>query len=131
MATSVRPRYADLIRRLQDPDPHSADKAFDALLFDREVAVPDLAVAYGAWNLPLLVRRDLVQLLGFSECPDAVPVVETALEDPAPAVRAEACRSLVDLRSRASLPWIRRRLKDLDAEVRGAALDAVHVLGRK
>lgn len=127
----VRPRYADLIRRLQDPDPRAADLAFDALLFDREDAVSDIAEAYGTWDLPFLVRRDLVQLLGFSECPDAVATVEAALEDPAPVVRAEACRSLVDLRSRASLPWIRRRLKDLDSEVRSAALDGVHALGRK
>jgi len=131
MSPPVRPRYADLIRRLQDLDPRAADKAFDALLFDREEAVPDIAAAYASWDLPPLVRRDLVQLLGFSECPGAVVPVEAALEDAAPVVRAEACRSLVDLRSRASLPWIRRRLKDLDPEVRGAALDAVHTLGRK
>ncbi|MBN1337634.1 MAG: HEAT repeat domain-containing protein [Deltaproteobacteria bacterium] len=131
MPATVRPRYADLVRRLQDLDPCAADKAFDALLFDRGEAVPDIAAAYGSWELPPLVRRDLIQLLGFSECPDAVATVEVALEDPAPTVRAEACRSLVDLRSRVSLPLIRRRLKDLDAEVRGAALDAVRALGRK
>ena len=39
----MRPRYADLFKALKDPDPARADAAYDALLFDRGAALPDLA----------------------------------------------------------------------------------------
>jgi len=127
----MRPRYTDLIRRLEDNDPHQVDKAFDAILFDREQAVPALVEGYALNNRPPTVRYLLVQLLGFSESPEALPTVEQALDDPSPRVRAEACRSLTDLRARKALPYLRTRLQDLDPEVRSAAVDAIAVLSRR
>ena len=126
----MRSRYADLFLRLADPDPRQIDKAFDSILFDREQAVPDLVEGYQAGGLPQDVRYLLVQLLGFTESQEALPTVESALEDPSPRVRAEACRSLTDLRARRSLPFLRRRLEDVDPEVRGAAIDAISSLTR-
>jgi hypothetical protein len=126
----MRPRYSDLFRRLGDTDPHQVDKAFDSILFDREQAVPDLVEGYARGEHGDDVRYLLVQLLGFSECADAAPAVERALEDPSPRVRAEACRSLCDLRVRAAMPVLRRRLQDLDPDVRSAAVDAIAVLSR-
>ncbi len=126
----MRPRYSDLFRRLGDVDPHQVDKAFDAILFDREQAVPDLIEGYTAGSHPDGVRYLLVQLLGFSESDSALPAVERALEDPSPKVRAEACRSLTDLRARQALPYLRLRLQDMDPEVRSAAVDAIAVLSR-
>jgi HEAT repeat protein len=126
----MRPRYSDLFRRLGDTDPHQVDKAFDAILFDRENAVPDLVEGYARGKHNDDVRYLLVQLLGFSESADATPAVQQALEDPSPRVRAEACRSLCDLRARQAMPFLRRRLQDMDAEVRSAAVDAISVLSR-
>ncbi len=126
----MRPRYSDLFRRLGDVDPHQVDKAFDAILFDREQAVPDLIEGYTAGSHSDCVRYLLVQLLGFSESYDALPAVEKALEDPSPKVRAEACRSLTDLRARKALPYLRLRLQDMHSEVRSAAVDAIAMLSR-
>ncbi len=126
----MRPRYSDLFRRLGDRDPHQVDKAFDAILFDREQAVPDLIEGYTRGSHTDGVRYLLVQLLGFTESHDALPAVERALNDPSPKVRAEACRSLTDLRARNALPVLRSRLQDMDAEVRSAAVDAIAVLSR-
>ena len=127
----MRPRYSDLIRRLNDPNPHKVDMAFDAILFDREQAVPDLIESYTDADHPDTVRFLLVQLLGFSECKDAQPSVERALEDPSPTVRAEACRSLMDLRANNALPLLRTRLRDMKPEVRRAAADAITTLSRR
>lgn len=126
----MRPRYADLLRRLRDPDPRQVDKAFDAILFDREKAVPDLVEASLQGGHPPEVRYLVVQLLGFSEVAEAAPAVERCLEDPSPLVRAEACRSLADLKARDRLSAIRARLSDVDAEVRRAALEAIGSLAR-
>lgn len=80
--------------------------------------------------MPATVRFLLVQLLGFSECPEAIPTVLHALDDPSSIVRAEACRSLADLKARDALPQLRLRMKDPEAEVRRAASEAVSTLSR-
>lgn len=124
----MRPRFADLLRRLEDPDIRQVDKAFDAILFDREQAVPDLVEAYCERDLPASVRYLVVQLLGFSGSEEAIPTVLSALDDASSTVRAEACRGLMDLRAREQLAVIRRRLEDVSPEVRRAALDTLSAL---
>lgn len=129
----MRPRYADLFEAFKDLDPARADAAFDAVLFDRAEAIPDLIELYERERAgdPLL-RFYAVQLLGFSEDARAVPAVVTSLEDPDPGVRAEACRALEDLRAKEALDMVQRRTRDLDPNVRRAARDTIRVLsGRR
>ena len=76
-----------------------------------------------------VVRYYIVQLLGFTEDPRAIPTVNTALGDPHPTVRAEACRALEDLRARDSLPHLHSRLEDMDGKVRLAAEETIRALG--
>lgn len=125
----MRPRYVDLIEALKDPDPIRADKAFDDILFDRGSALPDLIEAYGTMGGEPVVRYYLVQLMGFTEDPRAIPTVMGALDDPHPSVRAEACRALEDLRARDALPNLHSRLEDMDHKVRGAAEETIRALG--
>lgn len=124
----MRPRYADLFRRMTDPDPMLADAAFDAILFDRQEAVPDLIEGYEKFKRDSQTRYLIVQLLGFSGSPSAVPVLLDALADKDSAVRAEACRSLEDLACTAAMPQLEARLADVDAEVRMAAKEAIEAL---
>jgi HEAT repeat protein len=121
----VRPRYADLFQALRDPDPARADSAFDAILFDRADAIPDLAEAYGMFKKEPELRFCVVQLLGFTEDPRAIPHVMDALCDPDPGVRAEACRALEDLRARDATQALLERSEDLDPIVREAAREAL------
>jgi HEAT repeat protein len=123
----MRPRYADLLRRMLDPDPIVADAAFDAVLFDRQEAVPDLIECFNLSKDPH-IRYLIVQLLGFAGSSRAVPTLLLALEDAAPAVRAEACRSLEDLACKAALEALQTRLGDADEEVRDAAAEAIEAL---
>jgi HEAT repeat protein len=125
----MRPRFADLFEALKHPDPVRADKAFDSILFERGNALPDLKEAYGMFKTEPVVRYYIVQLLGFTEDPRAIPTVTTALADPHPDVRAEACRALEDLRARDSLPKLHSRLEDMDAKVRVAAEETIRALG--
>lgn len=125
----MRPRYADLFRALKDPDPARVDAAYDALLFDRGEAIPDLIECYRTSRRDAQLRFYAVQLLAFSGDARAVPPVREALSDPDPAVRAEACRALEDLGAREAGPALRARTEDLDPEVREAALDALEALG--
>jgi HEAT repeat protein len=136
----MRPRYADLFRRMLDPEQELADAAYDAVLFERADAVPDLVACYEACAAPpargLARRHDQcttlrflsVQLLGFSEAPAALPTILAALDDRSPLVRAEACRSLEDLRHAEALPLLEARLADVDAAVCAAAAEAVLAL---
>jgi hypothetical protein len=48
----MRPRYADLFRRMLDPEQELADAAYDAVLFERADAVPDLVACYEACAAP-------------------------------------------------------------------------------
>ena len=125
----MRPRYEDLFQALSDPDPARADKAFDSILFDRGNALPDLMEAYSKFQTEPVVRYYIVQLMGFTEDPRAIPVVTTALADTHPDVRAEACRALEDLRARDSLPQIHARLEDMELKVRLAAEETIRALG--
>jgi len=125
----LRPRYADLLRALSDPDPRRVDKAYDAILFDRGEALPDLVEAYQRFVDEPVLRFYVVQLMGFSEDPRAIPPVVHALEDPDPLVRAEACRGLEDLRARDSIAHLQARLEDLDPKVRSAAEETLRALG--
>ena len=63
---------------------------------------------------------------GFTESPEAYPTLLEALDDKSALVRAEACRSLEDLRAtpRPS-PHLEARLDDVDEEVRVAAAEAL------
>ena len=124
----MRPRYADLFRALKDPDPTRVDAAYDALLFDRADAIPELAEAYKTFKRDAELRFYAVQLLAFSEDSRAVPYVMEALSDPDPSVRAEACRAVEDLMVREAVPALRARTEDLDASVREAAREALDAL---
>jgi HEAT repeat protein len=115
---------------MRDPDPREQDAAFDAVLFERERAVPDLVAAYEEFDQDTLLRFFAVQLLGFSGSPDAVALLVTALDDVDPIIRAEACRSLEDLRATDAIAVLRTRLQDVDANVREAAREALSALGR-
>ncbi len=125
----MRPRYRDLFDALLDPDPARADAAFDAVLFDRGDALDDLAELYATNPEEPSLRFYAVQLMGFSDAKEAVPFVETALADPDPGVRAEACRALEDLRSRRSVARLKALLQDEDVRVRRAAREAIKMLG--
>ena len=124
----IGPRYADLFERMCDDDPEAADAAFDAVLFDRGEAVPDLIECYERKGNSGRLRFLVVQLLGFSDSLDAIPTLVDALNDRDVAVRAEACRSLEDLRINDALPHLEARLNDVDAEVRLAAFEALEVI---
>ena len=124
----MRPRYADLFRALKDPDLARADAAYDALLFDRGEALPDLHEAYRGFKKDATLRFYAVQLMAFSGDARAIPLVMEALSDPDPQVRAEACRGLEDLGARSALNALRARTEDLDGNVREAALEALSAL---
>lgn len=126
----MRPRYADLFARMTDPDPVERDLAFDAVLFDRGDAVPDLIDAYTTYADEPVLRFYAVQLMGFSGSKDSIPTLLLALDDREPMVRAEACRSLEDLRARSAVHQVRARLDDMDKTVRQAAREALAALDR-
>lgn len=121
----MRPRYADLFQRMRDPDPILSDAAFDAVLFDREDAIPDLVDCYEKSKKDDELRFLAVQLLGFSGSKKAVPALLGALDDRDPKVRAEACRSLEDINAKECIPALEARLSDLDEGVRVAAAEAL------
>ncbi len=121
----MRPRYKDLFDRMRDPDPVAADAAFDAVLFDREGALPDLIECLDRSKKDAVLRFLCVQLLGFSGARGAVAPLIAALDDRDGVVRAEACRSLEDLRAADALGALRVCLDDVDAEVRLAAAEAI------
>ena len=134
---------------MTDRDPVVADAAFDAILFDRQSAVPDLVEFYqccldfqvrgaGAGSELASVLSNVtdnaqsrflvVQLLGFSGSQSSVETLLLALDDKEAAVRAEACRSLEDLACREAPTQLQKRLLDVDDEVRGAAAEAIEAL---
>lgn len=125
----MRPRYADLFQRMRDPDPVLSDAAFDAVMFDRAEAIPDLIECYDRSKKDDELRFLVVQLLGFSGSRKALPTLLDALEDKAPKVRAEACRSLEDINAPETVPALQARLGDLDEGVRIAAAEALVEMG--
>ncbi len=126
----MRPRYADLFSRMRDPDPLLSDAAFDAILFDRDEAIPDLLECYDRARKDDELRFLCVQLLGFSGSRKAVAGLLLALDDRDAKVRAEACRSLEDINDVETIPALKARLADLDESVREAAADALTELER-
>lgn len=128
----MRPRYQDLFERMRDPDPVAADAAFDAVLFDREQALPDLIECLDKARKDPTLRFLCVQLLGFCGSQKGVPPLVAALEDKDASVRAEACRSLEDLRAKNAVAALEARFNDVDPEVRTCAREAVEaILGGK
>jgi HEAT repeat protein len=125
----MRPRYRDLFDAFLDPDPARADAAYDAVLFDRAEALPDLTELYNQSADEPGLRFYAIQLMGFSEAAEAIPIVERALKDEDPGVRAEACRALEDLRARDSGAALEEASEDADAKVRRAAREAMSALG--
>ena len=125
----MRPRSADLLKALNDPDPVRSDKAYDAILFDRGEALPDLIEAYDRSGSDPTVRFYIIQLMGFSEDARATTTVIAALADPDAIVRAEACRALEDLRAKDALPDLHARMEDMDLQVRLAAEETIRALG--
>jgi HEAT repeat protein len=126
---NMRPRYLDLFAAFKDPDPARADAAFDAVLFDRADALPDLYELYLSSNGELLMRYYAVQLMGFAEDETAIPMVIEALADREALVRAEACRALEDLRAQDAVGSLEERVQDVDKDVRRAACEALSALG--
>ncbi len=125
----MRPRYADLFAALKDEDPHRSDAAYDAVLFDRGEALPDLEELYQNSVADEDLRFLAVQLMGFSEDSRAVPLVVAALQDPSPKVRAEACRAIEDLRARDAADDLMARADDMDVSVRRAARETLAAFG--
>jgi HEAT repeat protein len=124
----MRPRYADLFIRLRDPDPIKSDAAFDAILFDRGEALPELIECYSLAKKDHILRFYAVQLMGFSGHAGALHTLLGALEDPDPMVRAEACRSLEDLGTEESVAALEARVDDMNAAVRIAAVEALEAI---
>jgi HEAT repeat protein len=124
----MRPRYADLFARMRSQNPDERDAAFDAVLFERRNAIPDLIACYALAKKEYLLRFYAIQLLGFTRDKGAAPTLITALDDPEPMVRAEACRGLGDLGLKSSLEQIKARLDDFDIGVRIAAAEAIAII---
>jgi HEAT repeat protein len=124
----MRTRYQHLFKRIQEGDPDERDAAYDAVLFDRGEALPDLEECYQQSQEDVLMRFYSIQLMGFSGDKDAIPAVELGLNDPSPAVRAEACRALEDLGAKRSISLLEARLNDLEPDVRQAAQEAIEAL---
>jgi HEAT repeat protein len=124
----MRPRYADLFVRLRNPDPIQSDAAFDAILFDRGEALPELIECYHLASKDHILRFYAIQLMGFSGHLGAMPILLKALRDREPMVRAEACRSLEDLGSKEAVPALEARVEDMDASVRIAAIEALEAI---
>jgi len=125
---NMRPRYADLFIRLRDPDPVKSDAAFDAILFDRGEALPELIECYRLAEKDHILRFYAIQLMGFSGHKGAFKTLLGALNDPEPMVRAEACRSLEDLGMVESIEALEARVDDLDPTVRLAAVEALEAI---
>ena len=116
----ITPRYRDLFLTMCDTDQKRIDAAFDAVLFDRKLAVPALIEQYYMASNHQL-RYFCVQLLGFSDSKKALPVLIDALDDPIPAIRIEALYALEDQRCADAIPAIVSRTNDIDTNVRQIA----------
>jgi len=113
---------------MMSSDPDERDTAFDAVLFDRHLALPDLIEGYQKYGRMPSLRFMLVQLMGFTGANDAVTPVQDALQDHAPNVRAAACRALEDLEAVEALDDLEARLTDVESVVRVAAAEALAAL---
>ena len=128
--THITPRYAELFQALLDSDQERADKAFDDILFDRQLAVPALIEQLVSSKDNHTLRYFCVQLLGFSESPIAVDPIINALQDTDVHVRKEACLALEDLKITTPEVFeaLEDRLCDLNPDVAKAANDCIDFL---
>lgn len=126
--SNITPRYRDLFRNMCDTDRKRVDAAFDAVLFDREHAVPALIEQYKlAQDRPQL-RYFCVQLLGFNDTQEVIPTLLKALNDSEPAIRIEALYALEDQCCYEALDRIQTRTGDIDSEVRTIASEVFHTI---
>lgn len=87
-----------------------------------------LKAAIGYQHNPV-VRVEAVEALEITAIDETLPWIRSALTDAHPAVRSAACLALGHLRDKTAEGLIRRRLEDQDANVKVAALFALHQLG--
>ncbi len=127
---NISPRYHDLFEGMLLPDNERADAAYDAILFDRHLAVPALIDQYNSSEDNDIMRYLCVQLLGFSDSDLAIDTVITALDDPKAIVRREACFAIENLKAIDALNSIKRRMQDLDTSVREVASEVYKYLKR-
>jgi hypothetical protein len=128
--THITPRYAELFQALLDTNQERADKAFDDILFDRQLAVPALIEQLFRSKGNHNMRYLCVQLLGFSESPLAIEPILLALQDTDVFVRKEACMALEDLKIVTAdvFEALEDRLCDLNPEVAQAANECIEFL---
>ena len=129
--SAITPRYADLFSSMLDPDRMRADAAFDAVLFDRHLAVPALIEQYKTAVDNEISRYLCVQLLGFSDSQKAINALIIALDDASAMVRREACFALEDLKAIEAIEAIEKRTQDMDSSVRQVAEEAFNFLSGK
>ena len=129
--SAITPRYADLFSSMLYADRMRADAAFDAVLFDRHLAVPALIEQYKTAKENEILRYLCVQLLGFSDSQKAINALIVALDDTSAIVRREACFALEDLKAFDAIDAIERRTQDMVASVRQVAQEAFNFLSRK
>jgi HEAT repeat protein len=128
--TNITPRYAELFAALLDSNQERADKAFDDILFDRQLAVPALIEQLLRSKDNHNMRYFCVQLLGFSESPLAIEPILLALQDTNVFVRKEACMAIEDLKIVTAdvFEALEDRLCDLNPEVAQAANECIDFL---
>jgi len=129
--TAITPRYRDLFQNMRDWDRNRADAAYDAVLFDRKLAVAALIEQYQRSESDEMMRYLCVQLIGFSESKKSIPTLILALDDPSAIVRREACFALEDMRAFDAIGAIEKRCNDLDPNVRNVAEEAYQFLMKR
>jgi HEAT repeat protein len=116
-----------LLAALADPGLQGA--ALEALRRLGPSALPEMERAFAASTLDAAERRLLVDLAGRLEDPSARRLLLAGLDDPSPAVRAEAAAALGDGGFREALrPLLDRKSNDPSPEVRQAAASALRKL---
>ena len=127
----MRPRYKDLFARMASKDVDERDKAFDAVLFDRSHALPDLAELYQEARNDANLRFMATQLISFTSSKRAWPHLIEALRDEDTRIRVEACLGLEELKCVEALDALEGMLNDRDVEVRQAAATAISALRKR
>jgi len=128
----ANPELLDAVRPiLNDPDPMLAAKAGDVLSQwgDEQVLEP---LSRMLRHSDPWVRLSAASSLAGLDHPDAVPLVAEATLDEEPNVRAQACRTLAEIRlplSGRPLQLVRERLADDHPSVRAASAKALGRVG--
>jgi HEAT repeat protein len=116
-----------LLGALADPGLQAA--ALEALRRLGAAALPEMERAFAASTLEADPRRLLIDLAGRLEDPKARRLLLAGLDDPDPAVRAEAAAALGDGGFREALrPLLEKKAGDPSPEVRQAAASALRKL---